>query len=236
MSKIKYQKLKIENKYVLFLVFVFAFLFLIFNLGQGQAAPEFMVTWKAQSYVPSTYRGKILPTRGSPINVSFELIDNGKLANLSRNTIRWYLDEKLQTSGAGIKNFVFNASALAGQSQSIKIIVVNYKGAALEKTLTIPVVQPEVVIDAPYPNLKISPGTNNFKALPFFFNVTDLSRLIFSWSVNNKTAEPTSQEPELLKLTIEGGRPGSAINLKAVVRNLLNELEFASQSINLLVK
>ena len=84
-----------------FLYFFFCCWFLFFNFANAQTVtqttsrPQFMVSWQAQSYAPSWYQGKIFPTKGSRINVVFELVDGGKIADLSKLKVRWYLNDKL---------------------------------------------------------------------------------------------------------------------------------------------
>ncbi len=66
-----------------------AILFLIltgFFLAGAQAqttGPQLMVTWKARTYAPPGFDGKIMPTANSAITASVELIDGGKIIDLS---------------------------------------------------------------------------------------------------------------------------------------------------------
>ena len=54
------------------------------HIGYAQNAPQFMVSWQADSYAPSWYQGKIFPVHGSRIKIGFELTDNGKIIDLSK--------------------------------------------------------------------------------------------------------------------------------------------------------
>lgn len=209
---------------------------LIGFIGRAQQAPDFMLTWKANSFAPAGYHGKTLPTQGTLIEMSLELIDGGRLASLSPHQIRWYVNDKLQRSGLGVKIFTFTAAASPGNDQNVRAVIMNYRGRDLEKTIAIPVVNPEAVIEAPYPDLLIQSGANAFKAVPYFFNIANINQLTFRWSANNKTSEGLQENPEILNLNVEGGRIGDVVNIMVVVKNTLNELEFASQSLNVSVK
>lgn len=56
---------------------------------QPQTQPQFFITWKAKSYAPPTFSGKILPAANSPITASFEILDplTGKFVDLSQMII-----------------------------------------------------------------------------------------------------------------------------------------------------
>lgn len=211
-------------------VIVLATLIFGFTSVHAQTKPEFMTSWKAYSYAPPTFKGKILPTRNSKIDVAFEIIDGGRLADLSNTTVRWYVDNKLQKSGVNLKNFTFNVSTFPGRNNQVRIVAVNYKGVNLEKNIFIPVVAPQAVI--------YKSGTNNFTVLPYFFNVSDFSRFAFIWSANGNEILATSEmeKPDQLELNSNNLPSGSRINLGVSVRNFSNELEFASYSINFLIK
>jgi len=248
-DNIKFQNSRIYKLYLghffnskiltfLFVIFIFTFSFLHFS--KAQTSPQFLVSWQAQSYVPSWYQGKILPVYKGPMEISFELIDNGKLADLSQTKIRWYVDDKLiknEADGLGIKSLKFNIPDYAGYETAVRIAVVDYKsGGLLDKIITIPVVGPEAVINAPYPDGKIRTGSSIFNLIPFFFNMADISNLSVDWSVNDQKPEGTSS-PYLLNLNIGLDTPkDTPINISVSVKNLLNDLEFASKNIQLQIK
>lgn len=209
--------------------------------------PQFMVSWKADSYAPSWYQGKILPSKGSRVNVGFELIQNGKIVDLSKNRVRWYINDKLaknETSGLGIKDFSFVVSDYGGEETEVKIAVLpcesrceGYKGGGiLYKTTTIPVSNLEAVIDAPYKNRAVAYGKNSFFAHLFFFNIGDLSKLSFEWLVNEEKAN-VGERRDILDLNIgQSAIPGTDIGLRLVIKNPAEELEFAGANIKLTVK
>jgi len=219
-------------------IFIFAFLFLHFV--DAQAAPQLLISWQAQNYAPSWYQGKILPVNGTPVNISFELVDNGKIVDLSKTTVRWYVNDKLvlnENNGLGIKNLKINIPDSNGNTTEVRIAVVNYKGGDLiDRVVEIPVEAPEAVIDAPYADGKIKTGSSILGLIPFFFNVDNINNLLVNWSVNGQ-APTSSNNPYLLNLNIGSDTPqDTQINVSVSVKNILKQLEFASQSIQLQIK
>lgn len=238
-SKMRIYNLKFKN--LILIVSISYLVFSVFNLVDAQSSPQFLVSWQAESYAPSWYQGKILAINGTPIEISFELIDNGKIADLSKTKVRWYVNDKLvknENDGLGIKSLKITVPDYAGQETEIRIAVVDYKGGeTLDKVITIPVVNPEAVINAPYPDRKISTGPSIFQAIPFFFNTKNLTNLLIEWSANEQKTEGLTGNPYLLNLNIGPETPkDTEIKISVLVKSLLNQLEFANKSIQLQIK
>jgi len=240
----KNNNLKMNKLFLVILVLIFYFLISYFlNLmpsSSAQTTPQFLVSWQAQNYVPSWYQGKVLAINGTPVSINFELIDGGKIVDLSKTIIRWYVNDNLvsnENNGLGIKNLKINIPDSSGGQTEIRIAVVNYKGGDLiDKLIEIPVMAPEAVINAPYPNRGIKIGLSNFGVNPFFFNISDIDNLLVDWSVNGQ-APTNSNNPYLLSLNIGSDTPqNTQINVSVSVKNILKSLEFANQSINLQIK
>ena len=53
------------------------------------SVPELILTWQAQNYAPASYEGKRLPTGNTIIAAAVELIDGGKVINLSNNVLHF---------------------------------------------------------------------------------------------------------------------------------------------------
>jgi len=187
----------------------------------GQAAPEFMLTWKAANYAPPEYQGRVFPASDTKVDVALELIDNGKLADLSGTEIRWYVNNNSQKSGAGLKNFTFNTDGVRGD-QAVRVVVNGYRGLALEKTITIPLASPEVVIDG---------GPNTFRVLSYFFNFGDVRKAEFTWSANGAEVAGDPDKPDVLLLDTRNLAPGTEISLEASVKNIFRTLEAANSLI-----
>ncbi len=224
-----------------FLILLSAFYFLLSGSVFAQtAAPQFLVSWQAQSYAPGWYQGKIFPTKGTPVTINFELIDKGKIVDLSKTAVRWYINDELvknEDNGLGIKSLRFNMSDYAGQETEIRIAIPDYKGSQLDSITRVPSKAPEVVIKNAYLGQRIQVGDNSFEAAPYFFNVNSLNNLSFDWLANGEKTNNYADTPWSLKLNIDSQAPlGYEINLRAVVSNLLNQLEFASRDLQLTIR
>lgn len=221
-------------QYLLISISIFLFSSFLFPLSSFSASPQFLTSWQAQSYTPLWYQGKVFPTRGSVMEINFELINNNKIVNLSKNIVRWYINDKLvknEKNGLGIKSLKFINNNPPGSEIEVKIVVLDYGAEPLYKIVRIPVSQPEAVIDAPFAERKINKGKNLFRAYPFFFNVKDLNTLFFQWQANEQTAEPGAN-PRELNLDVDQQTPtGIKINIKTLIQNISDQFESASKNI-----
>ncbi|MFA5098806.1 MAG: hypothetical protein WC461_01125 [Candidatus Paceibacterota bacterium] len=217
------------------------FFVLCFNFAQAQTSPQFLISWKAQNYVPNWYEGKIFPTAATPINVSFELMASGKLVDLSTAKVRWYVDDELvknENNGLGIKKISFITPNYFDQTTSVRVAIVDFLGQGIiDKMIAIPLVRPEAVIDAPYADGKIQTGESIFKTYPFFFNSNNGGNFSVQWSVLGQEPESQKGDPFTLNLKIDPQMPvGSNIDLSVIMNNITKTLESASQVINLTIK
>lgn len=231
--------LKYINIIFTFLIVILIFAFLFLNLADA-ASPQFLVSWQSKNYAPSWYQGKIFPTKGSMVEVSFELMDNGKIADLSKEKIRWYINDKLEkneNSGLGIKSLMFSMPDYFGRTTEVRIEIFHYKGEdVIGKIINIPSASPEIIIDSPYFGDKISVGSSIFKAFPFFFNIKNLYDLSIEWSAMGQRSENFAN-PWQLSLNIDQKAPkGMEVRLSVSVKNLLKELEFAGENMRLVIK
>ncbi|HEY4475408.1 MAG TPA: hypothetical protein VJB92_01665 [Candidatus Paceibacterota bacterium] len=213
--------------------------FLFFSLVQKNSAasePELMLTWQALNYAPPGYQGKNLPIRNSPVEAALTIIENGKPANLSNQEIRWFVDRNLEQSGIGLTRFPFAVPRLASSGVPLKVSVINYKGADLEKSVLVPVAKPETIITTGAADKKIIAGINLIEALAYFFNVKNINQLLFTWSANNEETNGASDTPNFLELDASQGGPGAEVKLSVSVVNKNDALEGAKDETILIVK
>lgn len=214
---------------------------LVFNFASAQTLPQFLVSWQAQNYAPSWYQGKLLPINGTPVEIKFELIESGKLADLSKIKVRWYVNDGLvknEENGLGIKSLKFNIPDYGGNETEVRISLPEYKNyPPLDYIMRIPVKNPEVVINNRYPKSEINKKNISFEALPFFFNINSLNNLSFNWSAAGQESENYTENPWLFKLNVDSQAPsGFIVSLRVSVQNLLNQMEFASKDLRLVIK
>jgi len=219
--------------------FYILFLFSSFNFAYAQAGYEFLTSWKADSFAPVWYEGKILPTRGSRVSVSFELLSNGKISNLSNTAVRWYVNDDLvknENNGLGIKNYSFTVTDYPGNNTEIRIAIPDYNGQSLNKIIEIPVNSPEVVVESPAFSLNNISKTAVFKANPFFFNVKTMKNLSFQWTANGQSTGNYAGS-NILNFNVDPAiSVNTEINLKVFVKNLLDEMEFTNREVNFKIK
>lgn len=175
-----------------------------------------------------------MPKEGSEIGASLEIFVGGKIADLSKQTIYWYLDNNFIKGGRGVQNIFFTASKPAGGDHNLRIQLPDFKGNLLIKTLDVPIVRPEVVIEAPFPDKKISGSKINLLGRPYFFNAQNRSLLDFNWTVNGQ-APDKSDNPQNLEINLENSNGGGIINVSLSIQNRERTLESAFKTISLLL-
>jgi len=225
--------MKKENvvKILIALAFVLAAGLAIAKSQAQVPSQQLLITWQAKNYAPAGYKGKVLPTAGSRITASFDLIENGKIADLSGQTIYWYLNDLLISNVPGIQTVNFLAPGSAPDVIRLKIQLPFYRDNLLSRAVQIPVVAPEVVIESPYPGGMVNGTSASLKAVPYFFSVLNPSALNFTWSVNGQTAESKENPDELVATINPDARSGSTINVGLTVQNPKNSSEAANQNL-----
>ncbi len=208
------------------LIITAIFLAVIFKLpvGSAQSSPVFWITWTTDSYAPNSYEGKILPANSANVSVSFELFENGKPLNLSNQEVRWFMNNVIAAKGVGLKTFAF---APGGAKPAIRVELPSFRGgASLAKSISIPIADPEIII-----NMDNAPSAGksiNLRALPYFFNIKNITDLSFNWKINSASPEGSPEDPSLLTIVVpEGAAPGDKI-IAEVTAEVENSLERAS--------
>jgi len=181
---------------------VFALVLASPSLAQQSAAPKIIITWKAETYAPSDFGGKLLPSVGSTITAYLEVVGaSGKPADLSHEIIYWYLNDKLFSNTPGVQKISFRAPEPAGDKLAVRAALPNYGSGDVLKTIQIPIVAPEAVISPSRPGISFSDTSLMFKARPFYFNIADPTRLSFNWSINGRGPD-TFNDPTVLNVKL----------------------------------
>lgn len=140
------------------------------------AAPEPFLTWQAESYAPSDFSGKIFPSRGTAVTVGLAALDDGSAIDFSKDTVRWYLNNVRISEGRGVVRLTYTAAGTGNGRDTVRVEVVD--GHPIEASILIPVVSPKLVLQ-----ISDTPP-QSIRAVPFFFNVDDLSELVFTWNLS----------------------------------------------------
>ena len=203
---------------------------------------DYLISWRAVNYVPADYQGKILPAKNSTIEASFDVLDNGKFVDISKQNIVWYLNNNLLKSGVGLKTVRF--SAAQNTDQVLDITIPNYQDAKYKiadvgTLITVPISSPQIVINAPYPGKAIRIGDNLFQALPYFFNITNPNQLKISWDVDGAQTAGQQGNADILNLTSAtqgSAAEGANVGIKVTAQDQADIFSFAQHYINLDIK
>lgn len=187
--------------------------------------PQFLMTWQAlNSYAPANYAGKTLPNQESQIAASIEVIANGKSVNLSGQTIYWYQNDNLLGGGIGDQHFTFRPYGQAPNTVTLKVELPDYPGGLLIHEINIPVVQPQAVISASYPQGVFPGSPAAVQALPYFFATSSTAPLSFAWSVNGQTVT-SAENPQSLQISLPQSTPaGFAVGVTLTVQNSIDSM------------
>ncbi len=219
-----------RTKFIVHSTAIVVAVFAAVHLAGAQSAPQVVITWRSNNFVPSDYRGKTLPVKDTVVVAAVDVLEGGVFANLSNTQINWLVNGKLYQKGVGLEQFAFKLPFGNAGLATIKTFLPNYKGALLEKTTSVPVASPEVVLRAPFVGGRVPAGVITLRATPYFFNVQSQTKLGFSWSANNRTAEGESAAPDRLTLNATGAASGDRLAVSVSAYNASNPAEFARSS------
>jgi len=214
---------------------------------------DFNLTWSASSQAPASYRGKLLPTQNSTVNVSvFPLVyqpGTKILVNNNNLIFNWTVDDKFSAgkSGIGKSDIVLAVNDYAGSSKSIRLEIKTTDNAvSLIKSTTVPIARPQTLIyfadpktNLPYgaalKNLIIKPMNLTFIAQNYFFNAP-LKDLKWQWLINNEEVTGGGEKPWLASLNLSNVSRLFSAQIQVLAKNPANDLEIARSTINLEVK
>jgi len=191
-----------------------------------QSQPKFLWSWQTNTYVPAGFEGKVLPSPGATVTVSFELVQGGKLANLQGNkllnippqTIYWYANNTLISNIPGKQTVSFTAPSVPG-TVTVKVQLPGYPGGSVFQSISVPVVPPEAVIESRYPGGSFVGTPVNVRGIPYFFNVKDPFALNFEWSVNGEIPQ-NAEDPTNLSIGLNPDAPsGATLNIKLTIQD-----------------
>jgi len=226
MNSIKIQRI------VLFVgIIVLCFVFLFYSKTNAQTNDaNIILTWSAKNFYPVDFIGKPLPTHGTRVFVSLEVVRDGKPTDITSSPISWYVDGDFIESTVGEKTFSFFAKKTSTGGQIIRVKTQN-NNSPIESSITIPVIQPETVVEVPYFSNIVSSGQEiSLKAIPYFFNNSSLDQLLFIWQFGDTVKKIAGQN----SLSLRIGKPltldQKKFFIKTSIQNQNNPLEYANKS------
>ncbi len=218
---------------------------LLFTVVQGQA-PEIDIdlVWSTNTYVPIDYPGKALPTKGSSVRViaviSSPTLDSEEIV------YKWFLNNSIQKSDSGRGKDVFEFSMDENRSKRhlIQVKIENVEGALLGTSpyLYLAPQKPEIILKANIfsekPNQAyqiLADREIKFLAEPYFFNISDLDELGYSWVLDNQTVfQINDDESNVLNLKVGPIEKAIEQDLKVLAKNKGNAIEQAQSVVKLI--
>jgi len=183
--------------------------------------PQFLVSWRAGSYVPTGYAGKTLVGYQDPITFSVELTSQGssganRVVDISGREVRWYVNDTLYAKGVGMQSFTLDKEPLfAGGNLSIRVSVDfydpdTYTSRFVDKYINVPVVSPEAVVSANSFGSVFSPGSSpEISVTPFFFSAPN-TLLRVQWFLSGQPVD-VAEDPFHVLLHINASTTASGV-------------------------
>lgn len=189
--------------------------------AQTSAAPsisplELIMNWSVGTYAPVGYPGKPLPVPQSRLTVSVDAIRNGKLSSLAGQTVRWYANDRLIGSGAGMQTMTFPLGTTAPGTFDVRVELPGIVSDDLTvKTISIPVARPYAAIIAPFPETTVQGARATLHTVPYFFNIDAANDLLYSWTVGGEAPQANENPDELILSVTRSG----IVETAAIIRN-----------------
>ncbi len=184
-----------------------------------QIPPQALLTWSASNFYPSTYRGRALPTPGTPVTVSVALLQNGKFTDLSNTSVVWYKNEEKFDGGTGLTQITFQPSSGEVGNNFIRAEL-SVGTSTIDQSILVPVTNPSVAIEIPYPNSLVDASSDiTLRATPFFFNITSLQDLLFYWQVGDIKKDMGSDN----SISVKIGSPFSGDQRKVSISSYVQD-------------
>jgi hypothetical protein len=170
----------------------------IYSSEEEYTLKDVEIIWSTDSYVPYDYPGRALPSVDGFININVVInLYKGTPENLQYS---WFVDKTFDESqsGYGRKNFKFGIRRDAGESHIVLVKIFNDSNTFyLEKSIVIPIVEPEIIIYTSAKNLEFSelakkavvvPAKRKsyFVAKPFFFSIKKPADLNYQWEISGQ--------------------------------------------------
>lgn len=149
---------------------------------------QVVITWKAESSAPQTFQGRVLPTPGGPVSFVISGIRNGQSVDLAPYMMVWRVNNKVAQRGTGLVRLSQTIKEFAGASLDIAVTVEETTSTRRRSIgrgiISIPIGEPELVINVPYPDRTVPVDNAVLQVIPFFFNAAVARSLSYGWHIN----------------------------------------------------
>lgn len=190
-------------KTLLILVFIFG-LAAITSIARGATVNTVDLLWEGETYVPTFYAGRPLPSPGNLVRVVAipNVIEGGRRLTVNQLVFQWIKDSNPIQSASGLgKNVLEYRADPHGAASTVKVEVLTAQGERVAETrVSIAPTEPKLALYRAEPLANpgrrrslagitpVDPIGTTLIAEPFFFSPSDLAnrRIIFDWRVNDE--------------------------------------------------
>lgn len=187
------------------------------------------VVWEADAYTPPFYKGKALPTTGTPITIAaFADIRDASGRRISENELvfTWeqYASVMPELSGRGKHTAVFDGPEIHRDLNVLLSVAPPVEDRRALVRIALAPTTPQVILYEKHPTLGIrfeqaltrtftlAGGEVTLSAQPFFFSTprSNSESLAYQWSLNNVFVDNPSTDQSAIVLRAESGGGGAA--------------------------
>lgn len=197
---------------LLVLVVGLSVVFLLSPHGAQAETNGLLISFSTNTTAPVAYSGKKLATRGQEILFTATLVEGDRVIDPSSVTIRWSTPTKTLAEGLGVSTISFTETSIVRSEVTLRARA-TYQGRSYETLVTVPLVTPHLVVEAPYPNLVIPNQFVTLRAVPYFFPSGNV--ISFEWKANGA---PLSADESTTAITFEGEGSGSNVFITATAQ------------------
>ncbi len=223
---------------------------IIFTANFAYAANTVDLIWEGETYTPTFYAGRPLPTTGNLVRVVAvpSVAVAGQTLAVSQLVFRWIKDFTPIQSASGVgKNVLEYRANQNGAASSVSVEISTEQGDKLaEARVIINSGKPKVVLYGIQPLANpdrtlaltgitpINTSETTLLAQPFYFSRLDFSNrnLTYDWRVNGTSAPAQQEDARFFTVAAGGGGEGQA-PLMVTIKNAGVPPQTASRTINL---
>lgn len=212
---------------------------------------DFLIDWSTDTYIPSDYRGKALPTYGSKITLSAT-----PLTSINENNYEfiWLIDLAKSPNNNKMSSADFIVTKREGGTHNVFLTIreIKTRKTVKETAFKIPISSSQVIVYkktvsgflSPLNNSlnignTINPGEQlNLITKPFNFNlIKNIRSLNYTWSLNSQKVDVSDTEPDKLSIDFSDNiSSGYIYNLDFSVKNPQDEFQFIEKRYRIIIR
>ena len=213
-------------------------------IAEATVRPTYVdIIVEPQTYVPSFYEGRPLPSAGSQVRLT-ALVDDGRGTDFSQYTYTWRFDNQLIAGGAARGASQITTSVPNRRSVIVSVEVSRVGvGVVARNSITVPIVEPQTIFysvsalhglqpQALTNNTRMSGNVKTIRALPFYFPLQSLNQnAAITWRVNGQERAANTDTP--FELTLRRDNTPQA-NVRFTLQNRGDIIYNTSSAIDIL--